>query len=666
MTKRTITPEDLLELCFVSDPQISPDGLDVAFVKSKVNEKNSYNPQIHSVNTKTKKVRQLTRGEKGCGSPRWSPSGDRLAFISGRDGAGAQIYILPMSGGEAEAVTSLAEGSVRNLRWSPDGMKIAFEFRDTHPDRTSSATKLRKEQGLSTPAWKITSLWYRLDGDGYFGQQRYKIYLLDLESGEVCPLYAESQIDSYSFDWLPDSSGLIVSHSVLDEPLLKRPNDQLFLVGLDGSAQQIGDLNLGSKYNVTVSPCGQKIAFLGSESQDDPWGTHNIHLFTVNRDGSGLRDLSAETDYCLDAASLSDCGAGSGGTCQWLPDGKGIRVMVSWHGEAHLAEFEIDSGQIEFLTKGEFVYGVGNMSRDGQTMAMTRASWNQPAEVGVFNGGEYVHLTEFNNELLSRIELSQPECHWLDSTDGVKVQSWHMKPVGELSSDSAVIEIHGGPHTQYSVAFFHEFQVLCAQGYHVLFSNPRGSKGYGQDFCAAIKGNWGEKDWEDVQTLTQFAKALPEVNSERIGIMGGSYGGYMTNWAIGHSHDYKAAITDRCVSNWLSMAGNSDFPMNSEDYFGGSAWGPYDQIEKLWQQSPISYFKNVKTPTLIIHSEGDLRCNVEQSEQVFHALYAQGIETEFVRYPVETSHGMSRNGPPDLRLHRLHEILSWWKRQLRS
>ena len=138
----------------------------------------------------------------------------------------------------------------------------------------------------------------------------------------------------------------------------------------------------------------------------------------------------------------------------------------------------------------------------------------------------------------------------------------------------------------------------------------------------------------------------------------------MTNWAISHSQDYRAAITDRCVSNWLSMAGNSDFPMNSDDYFGGCAWGPYDQIEKLWQQSPISYFQNVKTPTLIIHSEGDLRCNVEQSDQVFHALLSQGIETKYVRYPVNTSHGMSRNGPPDLRLHRLHEIINWWKQFL--
>ncbi len=252
---------------------------------------------------------------------------------------------------------------------------------------------------------------------------------------------------------------------------------------------------------------------------------------------------------------------------------------------------------------------------------------------------------------------------WIDSTDGGKVHAWVLQPDGKGPHPS-VLQVHGGPHAQYGWTFFHEMQLLAASGYVVVYSNPRGSKGYGEKFCGAIKADWGNKDWEDVQAVTAWMQAQPFVNSKRLGIMGGSYGGYMTNWAIGHCKAYKAAITDRCVSNLVSMAGSSDFPLNPNAYFGGVAWGDIDDIKPLWRQSPIAYFKGVSTPTLVIHSEGDLRCNIEQSEQVFHALQMQNVPSRFVRYPKETSHGMSRGGPVDLRIHRLGEILGWWKTHL--
>ncbi|MDG2292115.1 MAG: prolyl oligopeptidase family serine peptidase, partial [Phycisphaerales bacterium] len=225
----------------------------------------------------------------------------------------------------------------------------------------------------------------------------------------------------------------------------------------------------------------------------------------------------------------------------------------------------------------------------------------------------------------------------------------------------AVLEIHGGPHAQYGEAFFHEFQVLANAGYIVVYSNPRGSKGYGQEHTAAIHGSWGGKDWEDIRAVTDSMLANPSINSKRMGVMGGSYGGYMTLWAIGHTNDFAGAITDRCVSNLVSMGGNSDFVDVPDQYFPGAFW---DCPDETWHSSPIRTMGNVETPTLIIHSEGDLRCNVEQADQVFAALQVRKIPCAFVRYPRETSHGMSRNGPPDMRLHRLHQILDWWKTYL--
>ncbi|MGH7127406.1 MAG: alpha/beta hydrolase family protein, partial [Planctomycetaceae bacterium] len=184
---------------------------------------------------------------------------------------------------------------------------------------------------------------------------------------------------------------------------------------------------------------------------------------------------------------------------------------------------------------------------------------------------------------------------------------------------------------------------------------------YGEQHCASIRGCWGATDWEDVQAVVQYMKTEPYIDRQRMGIMGGSYGGYLTNWAIGHTDDFAAAITDRCVANLVSMVGSSDLPLVPGEYWEGNSW---DNTKELWNQSPLKYFGNVKTPTLIIHSEGDLRCNVEQAEQVFAALKLRGIPTRFVRYPASTSHGMSRGGPPDLRIHRLNEILDWWRKHL--
>ena len=225
-----------------------------------------------------------------------------------------------------------------------------------------------------------------------------------------------------------------------------------------------------------------------------------------------------------------------------------------------------------------------------------------------------------------------------------------------------MLQIHGGPHCQYGWMFFHEFQCLASAGYTVMYSNPRGSKGYGRDHCDAIRNDWGGADWIDMQSVIATMQKDKNINAKNMGVMGGSYGGYMTNWIVGHTNDFQGAITDRCVSNLVSMGGNSDFLDKEDGYFGGNFWS---RPEERWSQSPIRHFGNVETPMLIIHSEGDLRCNIEQSDQVFAALKLRNIEARFVRYPKSTSHGFSRGGAPDMRKHRLNEILSWWKRQLR-
>jgi dipeptidyl aminopeptidase/acylaminoacyl peptidase len=337
--------------------------------------------------------------------------------------------------------------------------------------------------------------------------------------------------------------------------------------------------------------------------------------------------------------------------------------VIGTKGETHFATISLDGG-IELHTEGKHLFA-GNSVHGGSVVGVLSTPTMVPelAVVEDLASGTIRTLTSFNSGWHSAVDVRPAEEIWLDTPDNTKLHGWVIKPAGE-GPWPAVLEVHGGPHAQYGWAFFHEFQVLAAQGYVVVYTNPRGSTGYGEAHTKAIQGDWGTADWVDIQTATAWMKSQSFIDSTRMGVMGGSYGGYMTNWVIGHTKEYKAAITDRCVSNFVSMAGNSDFPMNKDGYFKGNAWGDLNDIKELWRQSPISFFKDVTTPTLVIHSAGDLRCNIEQGEQVYSALQQNGVPTRFVRYPASTSHGMSRSGPADLRQHRLNEIVSWWKRFL--
>jgi dipeptidyl aminopeptidase/acylaminoacyl peptidase len=667
MSKRAITIDDLTKFKLVGDPQIHATELSILFGLKTVNDKNKAISHLHLVDFDGN-VQQLTQGDKSCASGRWVPSTKTVSFVSSRGTVGDQIFVLPEVG-EAKQLTALEEGSIGGYEWSPDGHYIAFTHRKTHPDFTEKAAADRKEKGLSDPPLAFETTWYRLDGDGYFGEQRHQLYLLHVSSGAIKLLSDQSSHGDYSLSWSPDSDQIAVIRSAEKDPFLEKPNDQLYLIDLAGSETHVSGLPKGSKGSVKWSPDGKWIAFAGNDSVEDPWGALNTRLYKVKPDGSGYQSLTTDTDYDLDVATLSDTKeAGYGANMCWAPDSKGLYAQIGWHGETHLGFIDAASGEIRMITGGKCVYFIGNLDGAGKHFPAVYGDPVSIPELVLLDTatGKSHSLTTFNKEWSDEVAIATPEALYFDSPDGSKVHTWMIKPVDFDSTKKypAILEVHGGPHAQYGWVFFHEFQVLAAQGYVVVYTNPRGSKGYGEAHCNAIKGDWGNKDWIDVQTVTAWMKTQPYIDSSKLGIMGGSYGGYMTNWVIGHTHDFKAAITDRCVSNMVSMAGNSDFPVNKDGYFQGTAWGSLEEIKGLWSQSPIAYFTNVKTPTLIIHSEGDLRCNIEQSEQVFIALKMQGIETRFVRYPKNTSHGMSRNGPADLRMHRLQEIVTWWKRQL--
>ena len=660
--------EDLTRLAVVSDAQMSPDGRRVLMVRKTVGRGNAYETGVWVADADGARApRALTKGPKDS-MPRWSPDGSRVAFVRAERGAPPRIMVVPAAGGPARELVAMPEGTVRDFAWSPCGTRMAFSFRETATERTEAARRGRERTGASTPPWVIDDVWYRLDGDGYFGDARFALWVLDLGRGAVECVFDLDTLGTFTYDWAPDGSALVVAANVDPRASWNPGSAELFVVEVAGrkgpTVSRVPGLPAGPKASPRWSPDGLRVAYVGKRGRVAMYGTGNAELFVHDFLARRTRCVTAGSDLCMMAATLSDSAeAGFDAQVRWFPDGSALFFRAGWHGSGRLASVPAQGGAVAFHDAPGHECSMGTFSADGWRLACVRTSPAEPTEAFVLEveGAEFParRVTGFNDALLAELDLAMPEERWLRAKDGHPVHCWRMRPRGARGRVPAILEVHGGPHAQYGLAFFHEFQLLCAQGYEVWYSNPRGSKGYGQEHTAAIRGAWGTKDWMDIQAVLAAMRRDAGVDRARVGIMGGSYGGYMTNWAVAHDRSLRAAITDRCVSNMVSMSLNSDWVD-----FPGSDWkgSAFTDPSALWRASPIAHFAKVRTPMLVIHSEGDLRCNVEQGEQVHAALCTLGVPNRFVRYPRETSHGMSRAGPPDLRIHRLGEIVAWWRR----
>ena len=666
--RRAVTPEDLLCLVGVSDAQMSPDGRRVLFVRKVVGRRNSYETSVWVADADGRAApRALTKGPKDA-MPRWSPDGSRVAFVRNDAKKPPRLMVVAAKGGAARELVTMPHGTVRDFGWSPCGRRMAFSFRATADEWTPEARKRREARGLSNPPRTIDDVWYRLDGDGYFDGARFALWLLDVERASVEMVFDRDTLGGFAWDWAPDGGALAVTANCHPRAAWNPGEGELFVIGLGARGKhrvsRVAGLPRGPKAAPRWSPDGLRIAFAGRAGTDGMYDTKNVELFVHDFAAGKTRCPTSGSDLCLMAATLSDSGdPGFEPQVRWFPDGTAIFFRAGWHGSGRIASVPAHGGPVALHTEPGAEHSLGTFSADGWRLSCVRSGPTAPGEVHVLEVERSVFearkVTGFNDALVAELDLVAPEERWIRAKDGHRVHCWRMRPRGARGRVPAVLEIHGGPHAQYGMTFFHEFQLLCAQGFEVWFSNPRGSKGYGERHTAAIRGAWGTKDWTDIQAVAGAMRREKGIDRARIGIMGGSYGGYMTNWAVAHDHGFRAAITDRCVSNLVSMAGNSDHPEVPDRYWKGAA---FTDPRALWRASPIAHFGRVRTPMLVIHSEGDLRCNVEQGEQVHTALCTLGVPTRFVRYPRETSHGMSRAGPPDLRVHRLQEISAWWAR----
>ncbi|MEZ4639963.1 MAG: S9 family peptidase [Caldilineaceae bacterium] len=438
---------------------------------------------------------------------------------------------------------------------------------------------------------------------------------------------------------------------------------EIFVMPATGGEARRIDAFVGSKSSPVFSPDGRWIAFIGGEDKDRFWRGNDLWLVPADG-GAPAQNLTRRHDVTVSNVTLSDV-AGYSRDVQpvWSVDGKRIFIQISRHGSTTLHAVDAASSEMTTLLAGPGAVGDCTFDAARSRVVYLYTTQVEPGDIWIsaLDSGAPRRLTAVNDGWLGDVQFGSCEEVWIDGVQ-TRLQGWIITPPDFDPSTRypAILEIHGGPMLQYGHSFMMEFHYLAAQGYVVFFTNPRGSQGYGQDFVDANFNDFGGKAYEDLMAWTDHVAALPYVDETRLGVTGGSYGGYMTNWIIGHTDRFAAAVTQRSLTNLTSFNGSSDIWI-FQQMFGGKP--VYESLDDYWRQSPIAYVGNMVTPTLVIHSEQDLRVAIEQGEQLFVALKLKGVDTEMVRFP-EESHGLSRGGRTDRRIVRLGHILRWFEEKM--
>ncbi len=663
--RRPIAAHDLYLFELVSSPQISPNGDIAVYCQQRVEEKaeKKYS-HLWLVSLPAGKPYQVTHGKQRDTDPYFSPDGRSIAFLSDReDETQPQVYILPVDGGEAHRLTDL-QGSIEAASWSPDSTRLLLQYR-AKDEEAIAREKDEEKKKLGVVCRHITRVFFKEDGIGYLPLARRHLLIVDVDTGEKQALTSGDLFDEWDGAWSPDGKEVVFCSNRSDDPDLDPDAIDLYVMPATGGEMRRLPTPVGPKAKPSFSPDGSYIAYYGREGKKEEW--RQTRLWVVPADGnSDARCLTATHDFNVSPGTINDMGSLPQVAPTWSKSGDEICFQVAHHGNTVLKKATLD-GAVSDVVAGKGVVGAFSFDRSQQQLVYFHADMRDPGQVFLrdMGTGEAHQLTCVNDCLLSEIDLGNIDEVWFKSAAGNDLQGWIITPPGfdPAKRYPSILEIHGGPRTQYGNFFMHEFYYLAAQGYVVYFCNPRGGQGYGEAHSRAIWNNWGTVDYDDVMAWVDHFEKLSYIDTDRMGVTGGSYGGYMTNWIIGHTDRFAAAVTQRSVSNLISMYGSSDFNWAFQYEFGDLP--PWEDMDNYWRQSPIRYIGNAKTPTLVIHSEQDLRCAMEQGEQVFVALKRLGVATEMVRFP-EEPHGLSRGGRTDRRVARLGHIARWFNRHLGS
>jgi dipeptidyl aminopeptidase/acylaminoacyl peptidase len=664
--KRLITAEDLYRFELITDNRLSPDGRHIVFSVQRVDKKSEKKySNLWIVPTQGGSARQFTHGNQVDGQPRWSPDGEQIAFVSKRgDDKQPQIYLLPFQGGEARRLTDL-KGDIGEFAWSPDGRRLVLQFRKKDKEAIEREEDPHKKE-LGVVSRHIQRVFFKLDGAGFLPKERWHIWTIDARTGAAKQLTDGEIHDEEQPCWSPDGKSIAFVSNRSDNPDFNIDEIDLFIIPAGGGKPRKIDTPFGPKGQPSFSPDGKTIAYYGHEGRLAGW--KNTSLWVVPAIGRGAaKNLTETHDIHVSAWTINDMGAPAMMPPTWTKDGHTIYFQVAHHGNTELRTISADGSGMQTVIGECGVVGYYTFDRDQTQLGYFFGEMMDPGQVWVrdMTTGQARKLTAVNQKLLRSIDLGRIEEVWFKGGDGNDLQGWILTPprFDPKKKYPSILEIHGGPLVQYGSFFMHEFFYLAAHGYVVYFSNPRGGRGYGEAHAKAIWNGWGTVDYDDIMAWADTLQKKPYMDKTRMGVTGGSYGGYMTNWIIGHTDRFKAAVTQRSVSNLISMYGSSDFNWVFQEELGDQP--PWENVENYWERSPMKYIGNAKTPTLVLHNEQDLRCAIEQGEQVFVALKKLGVETEMVRFPDEP-HGLSRAGRTDRRIERLNRIRGWFDRYLKA
>jgi len=649
---RYLQPRDVFDLEWADNPAVSPDGKRIVYQRNQFDiMKDRRRSHLWLLDADGTRHRPLTSGQDSDGEAVWSPNGDRIAWVSAREGS-AQVWMRWMDSGQSAVLTQLTE-SPAGLAWSPDGRALAFTMRV--PAETQPLAKMpAKPKGAEwAPEVKIIDkLGYRADGAGYIDPGYTHVFVLPAEGGTPRQVtQGEFQHDGAPV-WSRDSNALFVVGNRAANWEYDPVESEIYRVNIDSGEARALTSRDGPDMAPALSPDGKHLAYLGFD--DRKLGYQQTILYVLDLSSGESRALTADFDRELDAPA-------------WDRDGRGIYFAYEKNGEGHLGWINAGGGTVETVasdfggTAMGRPYGGGSFAVANGRVAYTRGTMDRPSEIGVVARGEKSRvLTDLNRDALARKRLGDVEELWVKSSaDGLDVQGWIVKPPQFVEGKKypLLLEIHGGPYQNYGPRFAPETQLYASAGYVVLYVNPRGSTSYGQAFADHIQHNYPSHDYDDLMSAVDATIAKGYVDTERLYVTGGSGGGVLTAWIVGHTERFRAAVVAKPVINWTSFALTSDgYPFFTGYWFPAPPW---EAQEHYWKRSPLAYVGKVTTPTMLITGEDDLRTPIAESEQYYQALKLRRIDTAMVRIP-GASHGI--NARPSHMIAQVLNTLGWFER----
>ena len=643
-----LAPTDIFNLEYANQIDISNDGDKVFFVRNRMDIKSDRKVgNIWSVDLATNAMHPVTDGLHMDYSPVLSPSNDRIAFISTRDGS-SQIYVKWLATGAVAKISNLTH-SPSSLHWSEDGKSLFFSqfVPSKQAPPVSVAGKPEGAEWAKPPVF-IDDVYYRADGAGYTEPGFRHIFKIDANGGNAIQLTSGDFDHGGSLSFGDDGKTLYFSANRHPDHKMQPTNSEVYKLDLDSLEITAVTDRKGPDRNPQVSPNGRYLAYLG---HDDKKTNYENNLLYVKDLRSGeTQTFATDLDRSLESVT-------------WAANGRGVYVSYDSEGKTTLGyqplkgRFEVITDEIGSVSFGRPYSGGDYDISDRGLVAFTLADTQAPADVAVVKRGEPRAITQLNADALGNKELAKVEEVWLKSKhDELPIQGWVAYPPGFDKSKKypLVLEIHGGPVANYGPHFSAEVQLFAAQGNVVLYMNPRGSDSYGKEFAQTIHHNYPSHDYDDLMTGVDHLISEGFIDKDRLFVTGGSGGGVLTAWTVGHTDRFTAAVVAKPVINWYSFVLTADFyPFFADYWFPGKPW---EHMEHYMKRSPISYVGNVTTPTMLLTGEADYRTPISETEQYYQALKLQGVDTAMVRIP-DASHGITRR--PSNLLNKVAYI-QWW------